>query len=230
MTNPESTSTELSFPERMKRDKFIVIPQLLDPMLVQFLSSYYSTMEADTSGNFGKDRTSMNAYGDACADVCMYMLRDRLQEYTGIELVPAFSFVRHYKKGDKLNRHNDRPSNQVNVTMTITCDVDWPIGFRHKFGGEEHILRTNPGDAVCYWGNELDHWRDKYTGESHVQLITGFIVKDGEYDTPQFRFDGRGEPRYTPRFVKKAPFSRVLKRKLYVLWRNFKHRRETGKS
>jgi len=201
-----------------------VIPDLLDPLLVEFLSSYYSTMGEAEDGVFGHDRTSLNGYGDACSDTVMYMLRDRLEEATGIKLVPAFSFVRHYKKGDKLGRHNDRPSNQINCTITITQDTDWPIGFCHKFGGPEYILKNKPGTGVCYWGNELEHWRDKYVGESQVQLITGFVVKDGKFDTEQYRFDGRGRPTYTPKFIDKTPASRVMKRHLYVAWRNLKHK------
>jgi len=219
----------MSTPEHFEEHKFIVIPDLLDPLLVEFLSSYYATMGEADDGVFGRDRTSLNGYGDACADTIMYMLRDKLESYTGVELVPAFSFVRHYKKGDKLGRHNDRPSNQINCTITITRDQDWPIGFCHKFGGHEYLLSTQPGEGVCYWGNELEHWRDKYTGQSQVQLITGFVVKDGEFDTAQYRYDGRGRPAYMPKFVKKTSTYRVLKRHLYVAWRNFRHRQQQGK-
>lgn len=222
----EHNYENMTGPEHFHREKFIIIQNLLDPYLVQFLSSYYSHMGQMEDGSFGRDWTSLNGYGDACADTVMYMLRDKIQEQTGEQLEPTFSFVRHYKKGDILNRHNDRPSNEINCTITITADLEWPIGFCHKFGGTEYILSTQPGDAVVYYGNELDHWRDRYKGESQVQLIVGFIRKDGEFDTPQFRFDGKGVPSYAPRYVKRDTPLNIMKRKAFVWWRNFKHRRD----
>ena len=61
-----------------------------------------------------------------------------------------------------------------------------------------------------------------------MQLITGFVVKGGKFDTEQFRYDGKGRPTYTPGFTKKAPLTRIMKRHLYVAWRNFKHRLGLG--
>ena len=59
-----------------------------------------------------------------------------------------------------------------------------------------------------------------------MQLITGFITKGGEFDTDQFRFDGKGKPTYQPTYVKKDSPMRWVKRKLFVAWRNFKQRRQ----
>jgi hypothetical protein len=194
-------------------------------------------MGESEDGYFGKDRTSLNGYGDACADAVMYVIREKIEKHVGMELVPGFSFVRHYKKGDSVGRHLDRGANQINTTTTITMDTDWPIEFQHKFGGKKYLLKNKPGVGVAFWGMEMEHWRYKYTGESQVQLIAGFVIKGGEFDTPQFRFDGHGRPAYAPKFIKKASPYKVLKSKsafalrrvlkegkIYKALRNFKHR------
>jgi hypothetical protein len=193
------------------KNNFAVIPDLLDPMLVTFLSSYYANMKDSKDEHFGSDWTSLNGAGDACADAVMYMIREKIEEKVGMELVPGFSFVRIYKKGDSVGRHIDRGANEVNTSTTITMDADWPIEFQHKFGGERFLLGNKPGTGVAFRGMEMEHWRHKYTGESQVQLIAGYVIKGGEYDKPQYCFDGRGGPLYTPSYSKRASTHTVIK-------------------
>ena len=142
----------------------------------------------------GSDGTSRNGYGDACADAVMYSIRNRIEKITGENLLPTFSFVRQYRKGDELTKHVDWGHNEISCNLSISKDVDWPVWFRD--GQEDLALSLEPGDGIVYKGMELEHWREKYSGQGQTQMIVAYVIDGGEYH--EQRFDGKGKPCYTP--------------------------------
>ena len=210
--------------EIFKKNKFLILRNFLDPHLVKFLASYYRRGGVDKVGVTSTDWTSRNAKGDACADTLMYMIRSAVEENTGLELLPTYSFMRDYKKGDTLGRHKDGAANQVSFNVCIARDIDWELGFGD--GETETLVVMEPGDAVIYQGFNLDHWREKYQGKSQIQVIVGFIIKDGEFDA--HKFYGRPEPLYIPTSVKRAGPVRLMKGVLFRIRENF--RRLTGQA
>jgi hypothetical protein len=198
--------------ETFQQDNYLVVRNLLDPHLVKFLESYYQSVRNGEAGNFETDRTSLNCNGDACGDAIMYAMRTKIEEITGLELLPTYSFVRIYKKGEAVGRHRDGPANQVSCTMCVARDeVDWPLGFSD--GKTEGQVVMEPGDGVVYRGFMLDHWREKFKGNNQVQVIIGFVVKDGGFDG--HRFYGRGQPTYAPHGATRAGTVQITKGILY---------------
>jgi hypothetical protein len=199
-------------PETFEQNNYLVVRNVLDPYLVKFLASYYQSVRNNEAGNFETDRTSLNCNGDACGDTVMYSLRTKIEELVGLELLPTYSFVRIYKNGESVGRHRDGPANQVSCTMCVSRDdVDWPLKFSD--GTTEDQVVLEPGDGVVYRGYMMDHWRDKFTGNNQVQVIVGFVVKDGGFD--EHRFYGRGEPTYAPQGATRAGTVRVAKGIIY---------------
>jgi hypothetical protein len=202
-------------PETFEKNNYIVVRNILDPYLVQFLASYAKSVREGQAGEFVRDTTSLNCHGDACSDVVLYSLRSKIEELTGLELLPTYSFTRIYQNGDKVGRHKDGPQNQVSCTMCVARDdVDWPLGFSD--GTTEGQVVMEPGDGVIYRGYMLDHWREKFEGQNQVQIIGGYVVKDGKFDG--HRFYGHSEPTYQPYGIK--PISSVRKVK-GILYRTF---------
>lgn len=208
--------------EVFEKNKFVVIRNFLDPYLVQFLASYYQWAPQSGVGVFSKDWTSMNAKGDACADTVMYMIRQSVEENTGLQLLPTYSFVREYRKGDRLGRHKDGPANQVSCNVCITRGTEWPIGFGD--GDKEYMVTMEPGDGVIYRGFDLEHWRERYQGTSQIQVIVGFVIKGSEFDSHCFY--GRGQPMYAPTSVKRAGPVRLTKQFLYKARQAYRKRRD----
>ena len=165
----------MSYSDDFARQKYVAVQGLLDPLLVKFLQSYYQQSLAKGIPEFGRDGTSLNGYGEACADTVMYALRDKIEAVTGLELLPGFSFVRLYRKGEKLRRHIDRGANEINCTCQIQGPSAWPLGV--SVDGEDILINQENGDGLIYKGLEIPHWRDEYAGDEHLQLILAYVIR-----------------------------------------------------
>ena len=117
---------------------------------------------------FWTDRQVPNTYSHY-ADIAMEILLEKVQpvmeEKSGVKLVPNYSYARIYKKGDVLERHQDRPSCEISTTLHL--------------GGEPWAFYLEPdlqidlgiGDMLMYRGCEIEHWRDAFEGEACVQVF-----------------------------------------------------------
>ena len=111
-------------------------------------------------------------YGDLVFDTLLIGKTKQLSEITQINLVPQYSYHRLYTKGTELERHRDRESCEISVTLCLGYEshYNWPIWFEEK-NGEKISVTLNPGDMVIYKGVELDHWREPFQGNNHAQVL-----------------------------------------------------------
>ena len=65
-------------------------------------------------------------YADHVMETLMMKVLPKMQQETGLQLVPTYSYARAYKKGDILKRHSDRPSCEISTTVHLGGDP-WPI-------------------------------------------------------------------------------------------------------
>tara|TARA_Y100000356_G_scaffold118678_1_gene109823 strand:+ start:1042 stop:1389 length:348 start_codon:yes stop_codon:yes gene_type:complete len=97
-----------------------------------------------------------------------------MEKETGLELLPTYAFWRMYTKNAVLEKHTDRPSCEISVTVHIDSDkTPWPIYI------DGNPVETKPGDAVIYLGCELEHWRDSFKGDWHAQTFLHYVDKNG---------------------------------------------------
>jgi hypothetical protein len=205
----------MSSVDDFENHRYLVEKNFLDANVVTFLRSYYLDTMSKGKGHIGHDRTSYNSYGEACADTLLYAMREKMVAVTGVPLNPGFSFVRLYRKGEKLRRHIDRGANEVNCTIQIDAPTPWSLGLEVE--GKEIIVTQDDGDALIYHGLENPHWRDQYSGEQHLQLILAYVIKGGEHEACSF--DGRGGPYYNPGSARES-----LKKKIMRFGANMKRR------
>lgn len=184
--------------EIFAKEKFVVVRGLLDPYVRAFLESYYRKILGKGKSHFSKDGTSLNGSGEACADMVMYTLRERIERETGLKLYPTFSFVRLYKEGDLLRKHIDQAANEVSISISIYASDPWPLEMTR--GDEVFELDLEPGDGVIYRGMELAHERKKYAGREHLQVIIAFVEKGGAHE--EMAFYRESGPTYRPTSVK----------------------------
>jgi len=124
-------------------------------------------------------------YSDIVMETLLVKLLSVMEEKTELKLIPNYSYARIYKKGDVLHRHKDRFSCEISTTLNLGGD-QWPIylepdtsqgGLDEKTGnykpskskGIKVILE--PGDMLVYRGNELEHWRESFSGKDCVQVF-----------------------------------------------------------
>ena len=110
----------------------------------------------------------------AMKNLMCYLTPD-MEKYTGESLIPTYSYLRVYKKGDELKRHIDRNSCQFSVTLTLMREPNddiWPIYLETN---GIYKVDLEAGDGLIYRGTVSPHWRDKFEGSRLAQVFLHYV-------------------------------------------------------
>lgn len=124
-------------------------------------------------------------YADPAMESILLHLHKTMEENTGLQLYPTYSFYRVYRNGDELTPHRDRPSCEISATLCFNYSYNdtqytWPIYIGE--GGNAADLK--PGDMLIYRGCDLPHWRDQFDVDAdtwHVQGFFHYVDANGPY-------------------------------------------------
>lgn len=113
-----------------------------------------------------------------------YVCKNKLEGILGEKLYPTYYYDRFYYNNSFLNRHIDRPSCEISVSVNISSnlDYDWPLFF--EINKEIHGVPTKPGDAIIYKGMEVPHWRQSLIGKKELyyhQIFFHFVRANGHF-------------------------------------------------
>ncbi|WP_395074524.1 hypothetical protein [Hyphococcus sp.] len=141
----------------------------------------------------------------------LWGLTPTMQEITGEQLLPAYAYGRVYGRGAQLNVHNDRPSNEHSLSLTLgySDDAVWDLWIDSKrledgetdaatpewtFNEQDYVcLKMNPGDAVAYQGVHHRHARAAPNPNRwSAHLFMGWVNKNGKHK--DHAFDGLALP------------------------------------
>ena len=121
---------------------------------------------------------------DPLSESLLFIKQKKMEEETGLELYPTYSFARLYTYNAELKPHLDRPSCEISVTVMFgSSGENWPI-----YMGDKPI-ELNPGDACIYLGCEVNHSRKNFTGDWHSQAFLHYVDKNGPH--ADYKFDKR---------------------------------------
>tara|TARA_R100001594_G_scaffold630_1_gene2547 strand:+ start:2442 stop:3089 length:648 start_codon:yes stop_codon:yes gene_type:complete len=179
---------------------------LLKRDAVKFLYQNNITYDTGLLGTW-TDRQIPNTYScyaDPVMETLMIKVLPKMQQETGLNLVPTYSYARLYKKGDILKRHKDRPSCEISCTLNLGGDP-WSI-FIDGTGADtvideyKNIHKPNSpkgtkvllevGDMLVYSGCELEHWREPFEGNICGQVFLHYNHVNGSFASKN-KFDGR---------------------------------------
>ena len=179
---------------------------LLKRDAVKFLYQNNITYDTGLLGTW-TDRQIPNTYScyaDPVMETLMIKVLPKMQQETGLNLVPTYSYARLYKKGDILKRHKDRPSCEISCTLNLGGDP-WSI-FIDGTGADtvideyKNIHKPNApkgtkvllevGDMLVYSGCELEHWREPFEGDTCGQVFLHYNHVNGPFASKN-KFDGR---------------------------------------
>ena len=204
-----------------KEKKYIVIRNAISYELVNFAFnylllkrdavdfSYKNNLLSKFTPGYGtwEDRQVPNTYsiyGDFFMETLLMKALPIMEKHTELKLVPCYSYVRAYKKGDILRRHKDRPGCEISTTLHLGGDK-WPIYLDttgatsvldeykniHKPNAPKGIqVDLNIGDMLVYSGCDLEHWREPFQGEHCAQVFLHYNNIDGPFGTEN-KFDKR---------------------------------------
>ena len=101
---------------------------LLKRDAVDFMYKNNITYDNGTLGTWTDKQipNTYSHYADMVMETLMMKVLPKMQQETGLELIPTYSYARIYKKGDELKRHKDRPSCEISTTVNLGGDP-WPI-------------------------------------------------------------------------------------------------------
>ena len=122
-------------------------------------------------------------YADNVMETLLMKVLPVMQQETGLELIPTYSYARIYKQGDILHKHKDRPSCEISTSVHLGGDP-WSIFVE----GTEVILDV--GDMLVYSGCELEHWREPFEGNICGQVFLHYNHVNGPF-ADKNKYDGR---------------------------------------
>jgi hypothetical protein len=176
-----------------EKEGFVILPNFIPPFFAQFLREYFDTLKTNDKLEEGDPQVNLSSclYGDPCYDTFMLMSTELISRSIGIELLPTYTYGRIYYTNAELLPHTDREECEHSVSLFLggKFDKTWPMWMMNSgVHNEPQMAALNPGDAIVYKGNTVNHWRDSFEGESHYQLFMHYVEKNGkhadrEYDT-----------------------------------------------
>ena len=122
-------------------------------------------------------------YADPVMETLLMKVLPRMQQETGLKLIPTYSYARIYKHGDILHKHKDRPSCEISTTIHLGGDK-WSIFV------EDTEVMLDIGDMLVYSGCELEHWREPFEGNTCAQVFLHYNHVNGPFADTN-KFDGR---------------------------------------
>lgn len=175
-------------------NKYCLVEAVLAPDISNMFKQYTIFDEKQNFSPESKEAQVPGAhtkYADPLMESLLINLLPIMEENTGLELFPTYSYYRVYRSGDQLLPHIDRPSCEISATLCMGFyypdDYEgWPIFI------EDQGFIMGPGDMIIYRGMDLTHYRYPFEvdeGYFHSQVFLHYVDKNGPHK--EFRFDKR---------------------------------------
>jgi len=153
-------------------------------------------------------------FADIAMETLLTEVQPRIEQESGVKLIPTYAYARIYGKGDILKKHKDRFSCEISTTLNLGGDL-WPIYIepnkevgkikdgKYQMGKTQGIkVDLEPGDMLMYRGCELEHWREIFLGKDCAQVFLHYndadtnskyskFVNPLEIDAEKNQYDGR---------------------------------------
>lgn len=178
-----------------KEKGYHIVRDFLDPDFVAFINQYFFTRINAGQSTLG-DPQAPNCYGfygDPLMDTILGESVEGLSKIAGYSLLPTYSFVRLYGKGDELKNHIDRPSCQLSATLALGIPKGESINSIYFSQNQDKSnaveVKLNPGDLCLYHGCDWWHWREPFTQKWYLQAFLHYVDADGPYK--DFLYDKR---------------------------------------
>ncbi len=170
--------------EHFEKHGCVLIKNFIDANTITVLSQYFENKirrgewVERQEGGMGTSRFFY--YADPFVEVLLQACKDAIEDATGKELLPTYSYARVYQPGEVLKPHTDRPSCEISVTVNVASKGKVsPIYTQYgRNDPEKHVLQ--PGDAVIYMGCDVMHWRQPLEeNQLNVQFMLHYVDKNG---------------------------------------------------
>lgn len=156
--------------------------------------SDYALMNRQHAGYYAAEpeHASMSRYGDVLGESLLLNLRPALETATGLELLPCYSVLSIHANGASQAPRLEPAAREITALLVLDTQgaSTWPVLFNAN--GEQNSLSPQVGQLLVYRANQVECAREKFDGETWVQLILQYVTADGEH--AHYRYDGRRGP------------------------------------
>lgn len=125
---------------------------------------------------------SFSAYALQHTEMLLASLTDKISNIVNKQLLPTYSYARIYYTGATMPKHTDRHACEVSLSLSLTGDP-WPLWFMLDLPTPVSLSK---GSAVVYYGIEVPHWREQYTGPGCTQVFLHWVDANGPYADWQY--------------------------------------------
>ncbi|MDE2196680.1 MAG: SEC-C domain-containing protein [Gammaproteobacteria bacterium] len=177
--------------EQFLRSGYTVLTGAIPAVSAQ-LAATYALLQQQWPGYYQSEdlfKAALGRYADALSESLLLELQPAVEQATGLQLLPCYSYLRIYFNGAVLPRHLDRPSCEISTSLTLgfRAPALWPLCVQSD--GQDKSLPLGSGDMLIYRGADVPHWREPFAGEYWVQTFLHYVDANGQYT--DFKFDGR---------------------------------------
>lgn len=173
----------MNAPQEFEKEKYLLVRSIIDTERATALHDYALARAASGKMAYGDTllETTLCEYGNPKMETLLEETRPKIAQWTGLNLLPTYSYFRVYKNGDVLRRHRDRPSCEISITINLgyLAPEPWPIFVETPMGTVEASLRAS--DGLIYRGCDCTHWRERFDGEYLVQVFLHYVDADGPF-------------------------------------------------
>ena len=110
--------------------KYKIIKNFLSKDELELLQKYVKVLHRveDQHKDMSRNNCDTSIYADITMEALLLKKTKKVQEESGLDLFPTYSYYRMYTFLSDLPKHKDRPSCEVSVTLNIaSCGTPWPI-------------------------------------------------------------------------------------------------------
>ena len=174
--------------EKFKNSGYIVVKDVLSTEMCFFLSRFlFVKAHQNKLLNNNPNDVDRQVPGSICHlghesvfDTVSEIIWPKIEAITGLELLPTYSYSRLLKNGNELEKHKDRPSCEISITIQLgrSHHYSWPI----YMGGNRVDLAE--GSGVIYKGCDIEHWREPCDGPKGYysgQLFCHYVQANGKH-------------------------------------------------
>lgn len=166
--------------QKLLDNNYIIIPNFISNYRANKLKDEF--IEFSQKNNLGGDPQIPTSFSDYNYISFLELLCEKTPEVSEIleeTVLPTYTYARVYKNGSVLEKHSDRDSCEISLTLHLGGDKPWLIWIKTP-EGEDRSVELNPGDAMMYRGTIAEHWRDEYVGNEYTQVFLHYVRSRGD--------------------------------------------------
>jgi len=171
------------FAGQFQTQKYCVLSHLVPPHALNLMFQATMLNREHEGYMLWDERTqAWGRYCDVMGEAFLIMVQQPLERRIGMQLIPCYSYLRCYTPESRLDKHLDRPSCEISVTLPVgqwQAGPKWPIWV--ESAGQDIAVDLTPGDVLAYRGAEVPHWREPLTSGVWVQLFLHYVDANGEF-------------------------------------------------